>query len=54
MGVINLLTSLGKAGAFPPTVFLLLFRVEFQPPPASLKFTEVAFDTVRILGVKCN
>ena len=31
---------------------MLLFQLEFQPPPASLKLTEVAFDTVRTLGVK--
>lgn len=31
---------------------MLLFRLEFQPLLASLKLPEVAFDSVRILGVK--
>ena len=29
-----------------------LFGLKFQQPPASLKLTEVAFDSVRILRVK--
>ena len=49
----NLLTSLGAAGAFPSLCHevMLLFRLEFQPPPAALKLTEAPFDTVRIFGV---
>ena len=37
---------------FTTMSFVFLFRLEFQAPPSSLKLTEVAFDTVKILGVK--